>query len=566
MNLTEVEMRNVRVIFLVFFIVIMSQVCLFAGTSPENGNVPGTPPVETGTTVQGDTAGQSDPAIAVTQLGKVKGKLCGDVVCWLGIRYAEPPVAKLRFKAPVPVKSWEGVYDATKFGFAAPQPPPSPIEFTGKGEKKSEDCLFLNIWAKKSASKRPVMVWYHGGAYMSGEGSLGLYNGGRLAKEGDVVVVTVNYRLGALGFLYFSDMAKAAGLAGDFIDNPGMRDQIEALKWIHDNISSFGGDPGNVTIFGESAGGSTIFSLLCAPAAKGLFHRAIAESGAPSCIYGRETGTFYAAKFLEFLGMKPEEVGKLRDMPVDRFVSATEKIMDWNAINRPGSISFGPTTGTETMPLELLSAAATGATAEVPLIIGTNHDEATLFEGDDPPIVPTTPLLINRMLDLTNADKKERILVAYPGFPSKGSVIEAATDAIFLQPSIQFAEAYSRHAPTWFYRFDYTTPLPRLLGFDATHGSEIVHVFHTYNTMAGTLLTLCACPGKRRSVGKEMQSGWVNFATYGDPNGSGQGDKLWPAYDTIHRTTRIFGTKNISTIDDPDKERREAWQGIILYK
>jgi para-nitrobenzyl esterase len=565
MNLMEVEMRNIKVIILVLLIAALSQVCLFAGESPENGNMPGTPAVEAGKTVQGAPAGQSDPAIAVTPSGKVKGKLCGDVVSWLGIRYAEPPVGWLRFKAPVPVKPWEDIYDATKFGFAAPQPPPSPIEFTGKGEKKSEDCLFLNIWAKKGAVKRPVMVWYHGGAYMSGEGSLGLYNGERLAKEGDVVVVTVNYRLGALGFLYFSDMAKAAGLADDFIDNPGLRDQILALSWIHDNISAFGGDPGNVTIFGESAGGSTIFTLLCAPAAKGLFHRAIAESGAPSCIYGRETGSFYAAKFLEFLELKPEEVGKLRDMPVDRFVSATEKLMDWDAINRPGSISFGPTAGTDTMPLDPLSAAAAGVTAGVPLIIGTNHDEATLFEGDDPPIVPTTPLLINRMLDNTNADKKERILSAYPGFPSKGSVLEAATDAIFLQPSIQFAEAYSRHAPVWFYRFDYRAPLPRLLGFDATHGSEIVHVFHTYNTMAGTLLTLCACPGKKRSVGNEMQSGWVNFATYGDPNGSGQGEKLWPAYDTAHRTTRIFGS-NITTIDDPEQKRREAWEGVTLYK
>ena len=179
------------------------------------------------------------------------------------------------------------------------------------------------------------MVWYHGGAYMSGESSLGLYNGERLAKERDVVVVTVNYRLGALGFLYFSDLAKAAGLADDFIDNPGMRDQIAALKWIHDNISAFGGDPGNVTIFGESAGGSTIITLLCAPAAKGLFHRAITESGAPSCIYGRETGSLYAAKFLELLGLKPEDVGKLRDMPVEKLAGATEKIMDWNAINRP---------------------------------------------------------------------------------------------------------------------------------------------------------------------------------------------------------------------------------------
>ena len=169
------------------------------------------------------------------------------------------------------------------------------------------------------------------------------------------------------------------------------------------------------------------------------------------------------------------------------------------------------------------------------------------------------------MLDLTNPDRKELILSAYPGFPSKESVIQAAEDAIFVQPSIQFAEAYSLHAPVWFYRFDYKPPMARILGLDATHGSEIVHVFHTYNTTVGRLVTLFACPGARRNVGNAMQSGWVNFATYGDPNDPGQGDKEWPAYDTMHRTTRIFGSK-ITTIDDPDQKRRKVWEGVTLYK
>lgn len=552
-------MRSVKFFFLVLFITALPQVCAFTGTFAQSE---GALSLDSSKEVQ---VSQSDPATAVTSLGSVRGKISGDVVSWLGIRYAEPPVGKLRFKAPVPVQPWEGVYDATKFGFAAAQPPPSSTEFTGKGEEKSEDCLFLNIWAKKGATNRPVMVWYHGGAYMSGESSLGMYSGERLAKERDVVVVTVNYRLGALGFLYFSDLAKDAGLDDDFTDNPGMRDQIEALKWIHENISAFGGDPGNVTIFGESAGGSTVISLLCSPPAKGLFQRAIVQSGAPTCIYGRETGTFYAKKYLELLGLKPEEVGRLKDMPLDDLVKATENILDWNALDRPGSIPFGPTTGTGIMPLDPLSAAAAGETACVPLIIGTNHDEATLFRGDAP-IVPTTPYLINRMLDNTNADKKDRILSAYPGFPSHESVIEAATDALFLQPSIQFAEEYSKHAPVWFYRFDYKPPMARLLGFDATHGSEIVHVFHTYNTLAGRLITLFACPGPRKRVGNAMQTGWVNFAAYGDPNGQRTSDREWPAYDTAHRTTRIFGSKKIMTIDDPDKERRETWKGVTLYK
>jgi para-nitrobenzyl esterase len=400
---------------------------------------------------------------------------------------------------------------------------------------------------------------------MSGESSLSLYNGRRLAMTGEVVVVSLNYRLGALGFLHFAELAKAAGIADEFCDNPGLRDQVAALKWINENISAFGGDPGNVTIFGESAGGSSVISLICAPDAKGLFHRVIAQSPAPSCIYGTKTGTFYAKKYLELLGLKPKEVGKLMDLPADTLARATQQLLDWNAAQLPGSVPFGPTTGTPSMPLDPLAAAANGATANVPLIIGTNHDEATLFENGDPPIVPATPALINKMLDITNPDKKSLILSAYPGYPSRKTALEAATDIIFQQPSIQFAEVYLKHAPVWMYRYDYVPPLPCMLRMGSTHGSEIVHVFHTYDTMPGFLLTLFSAPGTKKRLGGQIQQAWINFAIYGNPNGKPANDISWPAYETTHRSTHIFGSKKI-TLDDPDKIRREAWEGVTTYR
>jgi para-nitrobenzyl esterase len=514
---------------------------------------------------QGAMADASDAAIATTPLGKVRGQLCGEVVAWRGIPYAQPPTGRLRFKAPVPVQPWAGILDAKSFGPAAPQPPLSSSRFTGEGAKQSENCLTLNIWARAGVKNRPVMVWYHGGAYMSGESSLSMYDGKELAQSGTVVVVTLNYRLGALGCMHFADLAKEAGISEDFTDNPALRDQLAALEWIHGNISAFGGDPGNVTIFGESAGGSSVIALLCTPGARGLFHRAIAQSPAPSSIYGRETGTFYAKKLLELLGLKPDEIGRLRDLPVDQLVSATKKLMDWNAINRPGSVPYGPTYGTDALPLDPLSAANSGSTAGVPLILGTNRDEATLFEDGDPPILPVTPFLINRMLDITNAEKKSRILSAYADFPSHSSAIEAATDAIFRQPTSQFADAYSQHAPTFTYLFDYVAPLSCLLRMGATHGSEIVHVFHTYSSRAGRLLSLFASSGKKRMIGEAMQSSWISFALNGDPNPAGSEGEFWPAFDTKHRATRIFG-QTMMTLSDPEQKRREAWQGVTLYR
>ena len=563
-NRQEVELKPIKRLILVALIGILLPISLLAENPAAGDATLQFPPSDNREVAQEAIAVASDATIATTPLGQVRGQRRGDVVMWRGIPYAKPPVGRLRFKAPVPVEPWTGILDAAAFGNAAPQPSQS-SKFTGEGAAQSEDCLTLNIWARAGAKNRPVMVWYHGGAYMSGESSLSMYDGNELAQSGDVVAVTVNYRLGALGCLHFADLAKAAGIAEGFTDNPGLRDQVAALAWIHGNIAAFGGNPSNVTIFGESAGGSSVITLLCTPSAKGLFHRVIAQSPAPSCIYGRETGTFYAKKFLALLGLKPEEICRLQDLPVDQLVSATQRLMDWNALNRPGSVPFGPTTETETMPLDPLSAAISGSTANVPLIIGTNRDEATLFEDKDPPIVPVTPELFNRMLDITNEEKKGSILSAYPDYPSHCSVIEAATDAIFRQPSIQFADAYSRHAPTFLYRFDYVAPLPCLLRMGATHGSEIVYVFHTYSSRTGRLLTLFASSGKKRIIGEAMQSSWISFALSGDPNPAGSEGEFWPAYEAKHRATRIFGPR-MMTLSDPDQKRREAWQGVTLYR
>ena len=215
----------------------------------------------------------SNSLVVQTHQGKLRGTMDKNICVWRGVRYAKAPVAELRFHAPQQVESWSGVKNATEFGASAPQVKNSLVG----DELKSEDCLFLNIWSPAAdGKKRPVMFWIHGGGFVIGSGSASLYNGVNLANHGDVVVVTINYRLGSLGFLYFE--TEAARKAG-FENNLGMKDQIAALQWVKENISAFGGDPNQVTIFGESAGGTSVETLLACPAARGLFKGAIAESG-----------------------------------------------------------------------------------------------------------------------------------------------------------------------------------------------------------------------------------------------------------------------------------------------
>lgn len=243
--------------------------------------------------------------IAHTPLGKLRGAKVKDVYVWKGIRYAQAPVGDMRFKAPVPVKAWTGTQDALSFGAVAPQQESS---IAGK-EPQAEDCLYLNVWSPGAdAKKRPVMVWIHGGGFVIGSGSSQMYEGTQMATNGDVVIVTINYRLGPLGFLYFNEEQRKQG----FENNLGIKDQIAALKWVQQNIAAFGGDPAQVTIFGESAGGTSVQTLLASPMAKGLFAKAIVQSGPAGIIWKPQNATLITEKYMSLLGLQPTELAKLK--------------------------------------------------------------------------------------------------------------------------------------------------------------------------------------------------------------------------------------------------------------
>jgi para-nitrobenzyl esterase len=463
---------------------------------------------------------------------------------WRGIAYAEQPVEGRRFLAPAPLEPWTGVRDAVEHGPL----PPQGRSFVGGGRDdpkiRDEACLTVTVWSPDVTGALPVMVWIPGGAFVYGAGQLQLYNGSRLAANGNVVVVNVTYRLGVFGGFELGDLGPG------FDDNLCLRDQLAALAWVRDNIAAFGGAPDQVTVFGESAGATSVLALLACPAADGLFGRAIAQSPALPLIADRETRARQARRFVEQLGVG---VGELKQLPQRALRRAAGVLQAESAAQSP-VLAFGLTHGVELLPHHPIEAARVGAVSGVPLIIGTNSHEASMFAWVKPPMLPTTRETVDAYFDRTAPEAKARVLASYPDHPRRRALVAIGSDAMFGAPAWAFADAYSAHGPTYAYRFDHTTWTLRVLGLGATHGSEIVHIQHSYSSYLGRKLH----PLGRRvqpKVGRRMQRTWVNFATRGL-------DADWPRYDTEHRRTRVIRSTRDDTVADPDGVRRSAWEGL----
>jgi len=482
--------------------------------------------------------------VVQTASGLLRGTTEGGVNVWRGIAYAEQPVEGRRFLAPAPLEPWTGVRDAVEHGPL----PPQGRSFVGGGRDdpkiRDEACLTVTVWSPDVTGALPVMVWIPGGAFVYGAGQLQLYNGSRLAANGNVVVVNVTYRLGVFGGFELGDLGPG------FDDNLCLRDQLAALAWVRDNIAAFGGAPDQVTVFGESAGATSVLALLACPAADGLFGRAIAQSPALPLIADRETRARQARRFVEQLGVG---VGELKQLPQRALRRAAGVLQAESAAQTP-VLAFGLTYGVELLPHHPIEAARVGAVSGVPLIIGTNSHEASMFAWVKPPMLPTTRETVDAYFDRTAPEAKERVLASYPDHPRRRALVAIGSDAMFGAPAWAFADAYSAHGPTYAYRFDHTTWTLRVLGLGATHGSEIVHIQHSYSSYLGRKLH----PLGRRvqpKVGRRMQRTWLNFATRGL-------DADWPRYDTEHRRTRVIRSTRDDTIADPDGVRRSAWEGL----
>jgi para-nitrobenzyl esterase len=490
------------------------------------------------------------PTLAHTAVGDLRGTVEGGVAVWRGVPYAQQPVDERRFAAPAPLPPWTGVRDAVEHG-------PLPLQRRssvggGRSDPKvrNEACLTVTVWSPDTSSSLPVMVWIPGGGFLNGAGQWQIYNGSRLAANGDVVVVNVTYRVGVFGGFDLGDLGEG------FDDNLCLRDQIAALAWVRDNIAAFGGDPGRVTVFGESAGATSILALLASPAAGGLFARAIAQSPALALIADRATRAEQAQRFLRRLGVTARELKALPQRQLRRVAGE----LQLESVATTPMLAHGLTYGVDLLPRHPIEAARAGAVARMPLIIGTNRHEVSMLARAKPPMLPTTPANIDSYFARLGPHARARLLVAYPDYPRRRALVAIGSDATFIAGAWAFADAYSTHAPTYVYRFDHTPWTLRVLGLGAVHGSEIVHIQHSYGSHLGRGLHPLGSR-LRPAVGRRMQRTWLDFATKGWSNGQTWSDD-WPRYDTRRRATRVIRTASDVTIDDPDSARRSAWEGL----
>jgi para-nitrobenzyl esterase len=510
----------------------------------------------------------SDNTLVETVNGPVRGRDDGRVTAWKGVRYAAPPVGDLRWRAPEPPTPWTTVADATRYGFVCPQPvdPRIPIDL---GARQAEDCLTLNVWASSDSAagdRKPVMVWVHGGAYVIGSASQPLYDGSVLARSGDVVVVTLNYRLGAMGFL---DLADFSSSRRRYDSNLGLRDVIAALQWVRDNIAAFGGDPDRVTLFGESAGAGIITTLLTSPAAEGLFAGAIAQSSPATSVYELSRARGITRRVLDRLGVSASEIDRLPDIPAPAIVAAATEVFYETPVQNPGTLAFAPLVDGDLVPDYPVKLAREGRSHPVPLIIGTNKHEAALFKWMKSPLMPITPEALTAMFTQIATEQPhlqlptdDAIGVAYPGLKGKARGMGVARDIGFRMPSVWLAEGHSAVAPVYLYRFDFATPMLRLLRIAAAHATELPFVFG--NLVSGPRDPTFKLGGLKtgRMVSERVRTRWLNFATQAKPVGM-PGEPEWLPYQESDRACLLIDRYD-TVVTDIDMHIRATWGAEVL--
>jgi len=486
----------------------------------------------------------SAATIVETTYGPIQGKVKNDVVLFSGVPYAAPPIGNLRFKATQPHVGWQEVRSAQRFSPAAPQLP-------GGGMTDSapvhwdEDCLYLNICTPAADDrKRPVFFWIHGGAYRTGQGAVPWYNGAQFAKNGDIVVVSINYRMGALGFTNlrrFGDEFETSGANGTL-------DQISALNWVIDNIAQFGGDPAQITVAGESAGAFSVATLLASPRSEGRFKRAIPQSGAGQHTIPAAATENVADCLMEKAGATSIEA--LMALSADEILQAQAKVEQAAIKGEIAELTnmqpFYPAEGNSVVPVMPLEAIKAGASANVDILIGTNKDESTLFiaEGYDDD-------KLSRSVARYGADDSliEVYRKCFPEASTTELAVQIQTDHSFRIPAVRLAEArQDQPGKTFMYLFAWDSRVGHL---KATHALEIPFVFDNLNA-AGVQAFIG--PGDTpQGVADVMHQAWIDFIRDGNPG--------WTEYDLEQRCSMRFDTESI-LVDDPDDQKRQAWQGI----
>ncbi len=523
-------------------------------------------------------AAQSQP-IVETKYGKVRGFLNDDVFTFRGVPYGAPTGGDNRFRPPKEPAPWAGVHDAEAFGYSAPQTNPAAQSGSFSGAMaaimnasngfraspaESEDCLVLNVWTKglSASRKRPVMVWLHGGGYSSGSDSAYLYDGTNLVRRGDVVVVGVNHRLNAFGY------TELGGIGGaDFAHsgNAGQLDIVRALNWVHDNIERFGGDPKRVMIFGESGGGGKVSCLLATPPAKALFSRAVIESGPALVIAERDFASQVSEIFIKELGLTNKTLPDIRKLPTEKILAAYFACQPKLPKREPGMVGpFSPVIDPDVTPNHPFSPVASPLSKDVPLMIGWNRTEATLFSFSNQGVFSLDEAGLQKEIGGLFGDKAAALIATYrAGEPEASSpsdiYFRIATDRMMGMGSMLLADRHAAlgGASTHVYRFDWASPtFPELR---SPHGIEMPFVFDAADE--GGVGVTGGGPVADKLAARVSQS-WINFAETGDPNSRKTGLPNWPAYDSHDRFIMQFNNESKASAD-PFKAEREALTALM---
>ena len=498
--------------------------------------------------------------VADTTFGKIRGVDANGICMFKGIPYGASTAGKNRFMPPANPVRWTGVKDTLEFGASAPQNEPgkpvvtSDVAVAGAGlTAESEDCLVLNVWtpAVSDGRKRPVMFWCHGGGFSNGSGSSPITDGANLARRGDVVVVTVNHRLNVLGFANLTECGPEFTQSGD----AGMLDLVQALTWVRDNISQFGGDPSMVTIFGQSGGGRKVATLLAMPAAKGLFHRAIIESGPAIKLVDPEDGKRAASALLSSLNLSKSQVRELQALPVDRIMTAYFAVTR-NLTGNQMNVGFAPTVDGKILPQHPFHPSASAVSATVPLMIGcarteltTRADEAAFSLSDAAMRERVQRLMGNHAETVIDVYRK-----ANPGATPSDIYFLISSDQAYGAPTMKVAErrAALGQGPVYLYYFCWESPMDggRL---KSPHTVEIPFAFDTVKAA-----NLTKHSPDAQALADKVSDAWIAFARRGDPNTP----KLprWPAFDPAKRPTMVFNNQS-RVENDPIREQR-----LVMFK
>jgi para-nitrobenzyl esterase len=500
-----------------------------------------------------------DGPVAETRAGKIRGAINDGISVFKGVRYGEDTFTT-RFAAPQPAVPWAGVRDALEYGASSPQAvsgdggglfaswrpkPPLPT---------SEDCLFLNVWTPglRDGKKRPIMVWLHGGGFVTGSGSSNAYEGTRLARRGDVVVVTINHRLNTFGYLYLGEYGESFADSG----NAGILDIVLALRWVRDHAAEFGGDADNLTIFGESGGGAKVSVLMGMDSAKGLFHRGIVQSGPWLRVTPEDVAAQAATRVIEQLGLTRDTIEKIRSLPLEEIQSAVA------SATQPGAagIATGPVLDGRSITRHPFYPDAAPQGQHVPMLIGTCRTETSLLEGAAAPqlFALTWESLPKRLAPWLQGLDVDAVLAQYrklhPSYAPAAMYFTITTDRGFYRSSVAEAnrKAEQGGAPVYFYLLDWETPVQGGK-YLVPHALDIGFVFDNVARSE----SMSGIGPEQQKIADSMSEAWLAFARSGDPNHAGLPN--WPKYDALTKATMIFDVTS-HVVNDPRAAERELFR------